>query len=68
MHLTIQAGLPNSSITSCIATDVRDGPSRLIGVDVLSLFHYMGPSTSILIEHAFRDTPLSKHIRVCIEE
>ena len=65
----IQVALPKSGITLCIATDVRDGPSRSVGAGVLSLFHYMGTSrTSILVEHAFRDTPLGKHIRVCIED
>ena len=35
----------------------------------MSLFHYMGTSrTSILVENIFRDTPLGKNIRVCIED
>ena len=69
MYPAIQAALPKSGITSCIATEIRDGPSRSGGVGALSLFHYMGTSrTSILVEHVFRDTPLGKNIRVCIED
>ena len=69
MYPTIREAFPKSGIPSIIVPEVRHGPSKSGGAGILSLLHCMGTARmSLLVEHSYRNTPLGRIIRVCIED
>ena len=49
MAPAIRSALPRAGISSCIKNEFRDGPSESMGAEVLSLSHYSGTSTAVML-------------------
>ena len=65
----IRAVSPKSGISASMVVDIRDNPGKSGGLGTISLYYYMGTTTtSLLVEQLFRGTPLGFSIRVGIED
>ena len=69
MFPAIRAALPKADIASNMEISMRDDPVNILGIDVLSLYHFMGTSrTACVVKQLKHNTPLGKIIRVNIED
>ena len=69
MYTDIKVVLPKASITANIESSIRHTPSSSLGIEIISLYHYMGTSrTTCLLDQVFHKIPLGAILILNIED